>query len=467
MDVLGSAGFVLNNEALTQNRLANDTSALASGLRVRSAANDPSGYAIAQTINTKVAGLQQSVNNVQTANNLLNVADGALSNIEDILQRIRSLVVESNSDINSASDIANIQTEINQLLLEVNRISSNVQFNGLTLFTGQYDNGSGATNQAASIVEVQSPLLGPDGATGSNEVANSQINTDGDPTGDGPGPLVEPYNQTITNNLPAYMTFQVLSYSPNAIDPDTGIDVGPGVYIQFSAYSQNPDFGAAPLFQDTSAVAVNAGPIINSIYAAPSAAGGGPPYELLQFSLANLTEADVGASAAFISTVASSTPTGTPLTVNDGGDEGTTVSIDIPAINTNVLNISDISVEAPQTVNYLNQITGQSSSNQIAASDAETRVDTALTTVNEVRAQLGAQNVSLNTDQGNDNTLIVNEQASSSNILDANIGQTVTDFTQTQVLQQVTVSVLSHLNVDALQVAALYLNALNATTLAP
>src|SRR5579863_261303 len=136
MDVLASASFVLQNEALTQNRLATDVNALASGLRVRSASDDPSGYAIAQTLNTKVSGLQQSVTNVQTGSNLLNVADGALSSIEQILSRVHSLVVESNSDINSQDDLANIQTEIDQLLKEVNTISSETNFNGLVLFNG-------------------------------------------------------------------------------------------------------------------------------------------------------------------------------------------------------------------------------------------------------------------------------------------------------------------------------------------
>src|SRR5579862_1643800 len=143
MDVLGSAGPVLQNQALTQNRLATDVNALASGLRVRSASDDPSGYTISETLQTKVAGLQQSTTNVQTANNLLNVADGALSSIVLVLQRIRSLVVESNSDVNSQNDLQNIQSEINQLLLEINRIAANTSFNGLSLFNGNFQQSTG------------------------------------------------------------------------------------------------------------------------------------------------------------------------------------------------------------------------------------------------------------------------------------------------------------------------------------
>jgi flagellin len=461
MDVLGSASFVLQNEALTQNRLATDVNALASGLRVSSAVNDPSGYAIGATIHSKIAGLQQSVTNVQTANNLLNVADGALNSVELILQRIRSLAVESNSDFNSQTDLQNIQSEINQLLLEINKISANTQFNGLNIFNGQFDNGSsGITNQAASITEIASPVLNADGSQGNNYVSNSQIDNLGNATTPGPGPLVEPFHQLMTQQVPALLVFQVISYSSSAVDPDTGINVGPGVYVEFQAYSQNANMGAAPLYTDISAVPVNSGPIINAQYDSPIAFGGGPAYLLLQFSLANLTAQDVGASAAFITTLASpaGSATGQPLQVNDGGSEGTVISINIPQMSTNVLNISDISVTAPATSNYMNEVTGQSSSNAIAASDAILRVDSALNLVNEARAQIGAQTVSLQQDAGNDTTLILNETNAASNILDANIGQTVTDFTKQQILTKFGTSVLSQIEVSAQQLTALLLN---------
>ena len=458
MDVLASASFVLQNEALTQNRLATDVNALATGLRVRSAVDDPSGYAIAQTIQTKVAGLQQSVTNVQTANNLLNVADGALNSIQLILQRVRSLIVESNSDINSSSDLLNIQTEINQLLLEINKISSETNFNGLTLFNGQFDNGTSGTATTASITEVQAPILTTSGGLGANQVANSQIDSQGNPTGPGPGPFIEPFHQSLSQQVPAFMVFQILSYSANAVDPDTGANVGPGVLIQFQAYSQSPAMGAAPLYTDVSAVPVNAGPIINAQYYAPISFGGGPPNLLLQFSVANLTQADVGATAAFISTVASAPATGHSLNVNDGGDEGTTIAIDLPQVNTNLLNISDISVQSPDTVNFMNQTTGVSSSNVMAASDAETRVDTALQTIGTIRAQVGAQMVATQIDANNDDSATVQYQATVSNIRDANIGATVTNFTKQQILVSVSNSVLSQLKVSSTQLAALLLN---------
>jgi flagellin len=459
MDVLGSAGPVLQNQALTQNRLLTDVNALASGLRVRSASDDPSGYTIAETIQTKVAGLQQSVTNVQTANNLLNVADGALNSVTLILQRIRSLVVESNSSVNSSQDIQNIQSEINQLLLEINRISENTNFNGLTLFTGAFDTGQSALTHGQEIIAVPSPILAPDGSSGSNELVDSQIDTKGNVTGTtGPGPFIEPTLQN-TQDVPSLIVFQVQSYATVATDPDSGFNESPGDYVVFESYSQDPRIGVAPLYIDTSALQVGLGGI-QTQYNAPPAFGGGAANVLLDFAIGNLSPQDVGATAAFEVLAATNTtpPTGHALSVNDGGEEGQTIAIDLPQINTSTLNISDIDIDTPETENFMNQLTGPSSSNALAAADAELRLDTALESVNSIRAQVGAQTVALQNDADNDNTAVVNLGATVSNIRDANIGQTTTDYTRQQILVSVGDSVLSQINVHAQQLTALLLN---------
>ena len=444
MDVLGSAGLVLRNLSLTQNNFSRDVRTLATGLRVNSAVDDPSGLAIADTFQSKVMGLQQSVTNVQTGGNLLNVADGALSTVTSILQRIRSLVVQAHSDINSLDQLNNIQTEINQLLLEINKISSTVSFNGLKLFDGAFDTSQGTTD---GITQVPSPTLAADGSSGSPNVVNA------DGLGN-PGLLISNAGPSgMGNAIPALMVFQVLSYSDNAVDPDTGTPVGPGVYVQFSAYSQSSGFGAAPLMVDTSAVPINAGPIM-STFATPNGSS-----NLLEFTLANLTQADVGATIAFQTTNGTAAATGTPLTINDGGSEGTTVSVSLPTLSTNALNISGISVLPPNVVNFINQLQGPSSSNNLAVASSEIAVDAALQQVNDARAQIGAQAVALQQDASNSGVAIVNYTATESNIRDANIGQATTDFARNQILNQVGTSVLAQLRVSAEQLSALLFSA--------
>ncbi|HXF33743.1 MAG TPA: flagellin, partial [Candidatus Acidoferrales bacterium] len=118
---LSIANNLLSNSVqlnLNKNQSALQTSVtrLSSGLRINTAADDPSGLAIAEKLQSQVNGFDQAVRNVQDANNAATVAEGALQTTTDILQRIRTLSVEAASDITSPSDKQNLQVEVTQLL---------------------------------------------------------------------------------------------------------------------------------------------------------------------------------------------------------------------------------------------------------------------------------------------------------------------------------------------------------------
>src|SRR5580658_1851210 len=179
MNVQIGAGGVLLNIDGNQQAFEKTVSQLSSGLRINSAADDPSGNAIATNLTSKVGGLQQAVNNVQNGINALNVANGALVTVQNILVRINDLLVEANSDINSTEDLQDIQTEINSLLTEINTIGEKTNFNGLNLLNGAFDSSLGSN---ATFAQVSSPY------GGTTNVVNQ--------TGAGtPGPLV--YNAAV------------------------------------------------------------------------------------------------------------------------------------------------------------------------------------------------------------------------------------------------------------------------------
>ncbi|MDP9025104.1 MAG: flagellin [Candidatus Eremiobacteraeota bacterium] len=455
MNVLGGADNVLLNFNRNQQNEATSVRRLASGLRIQSAADDPSGLTISESLKTNITGLQQSVNNVQTAGNLLNVVDNALNSVVGILQRIRSLTVESRSDINSSTQLQAIQTEINQLLQEVNKIGSSTNFNGLSLLNGAFDTSAATQNR---IVQIASPLLNANGSNGSPNVSNY------DGLGNA-GPLVPTVTTPGSTFTPAIVVFQVTGYSANAIDYKSGTNVGPGDYVQVTSYGTSSNFGPAPEYIDPNAQPINAG-----IYPAPGAPvdyaepGGGGSVASLAFTLANLTPQDVGATVAFEGILGKAAGTGHALNVNDGGVEGSTVGLSLPTINTDQLGLSGISVLAPGTVMYNPatgnyDIFGQSSSNNLAAADAQFKVDQALQTIGSTQAQVGAQMVALQQDSNNAGIGIVNYTASQSMIADTNIASTVTDFTRQQILTSVGTSVLSSMQVSATTLTSLLFSA--------
>ncbi|HUA08999.1 MAG TPA: flagellin [Candidatus Acidoferrales bacterium] len=451
MNVLIGADNVLLNLDRNQRAFEQTVTQLSSGLRINNAADDPSGNAIATNLTSKASGLQQAVNNVQNGVNALNVAQGALKSVQDILIRINNLLVEANSDINSSSDLENIQAEINSLLTEINTIGEKTNFNGLNLLNGQFDTSEGSP---ASFVEVQSPYGG-----------TTQVTNETGAAGGGPGPLVSNAGTPEVGGtfVPALMVFTVTGYSPNTIDPDSGTDYGPGVYVQFDAYSTaGPSvFGEEPLYQDISGIGVNSGQYVDVPYLSPNGEN-----LLLNFTLANLTEADVGASIAFLSTAAVGPSNGRALTINDGGDEGQILSISLPTVSTNALNLSDISVLLPQLVTTPEgdggpeATPGLASSNVMVASYAQILVQNALTTITTNEADIGAQIISMTDDETIDNTTDVNLDASASNITDLNVGQATTQYTQEQILTSVGTEVLSQIQSNGKILTALLIQAL-------
>ena len=153
-----------------QKQLQTVVTDLSTGLRINTAADDPSGLAIATNLQTQADGFNQAVSNVQNANNAAQVALGALTSETDILQRIRSLAVEAASDINSQNDRANLQTEVSQLLLEVNRISQNTNFNGQSLLDGSHAGFQAAQNAFLNI--TANTALATNGGTASSNGIN-------------------------------------------------------------------------------------------------------------------------------------------------------------------------------------------------------------------------------------------------------------------------------------------------------
>ncbi len=150
-----------------QRKLSDITRRLSSGLRIQSAADDPSGLAISENLLDRVAALTTSSQNVATARNAAAVADGALATVTSVLLRIRSLAVEASSSIEDDGDRANVQAEIDSLVHEIDRISQNTNFNGQALLDGSHSGFQPA--QAAQLnVTANTVLASATGTAGSN-----------------------------------------------------------------------------------------------------------------------------------------------------------------------------------------------------------------------------------------------------------------------------------------------------------
>jgi flagellin len=302
------ANQVQYNLSVNQQALKNTVSQLSSGLRINSAADDPSGLSIATNLQTQVDGFQQASQNVQNANNAAQVADGALATETDILQRMRDLATEAASDVNSTSDRTNLQAEMTQLITEVNRISENTNFNGQPLLDGTHAGFQAAISGTATI--------------SSNAVLA------------GNGNLISGVGGT------------------GAALSTTGAGAALDGTIEIQIVNNNGTAQAQATFYDSKTHATTTA----------TAASGGTITTLdnVTITLGAFTTTDAGQTA-YVKVsqfVAQSSGTGA-FTVQSGADEGDTVQIGIQATNAQTLRVSNVDVTTQLGAeDAIGQITG-------------------------------------------------------------------------------------------------------------
>lgn len=361
------ANSVSLNLNRNQNALQAAVTKLSSGLRINTAADDPSGLAIAESLQAQVNGFDQAVRNVQDATNAATVAEGALQTTTDILQRIRTLAVQGASDITSVSDKQNLQAEVQQLLLEVNRISQNTSFNGQQLLDGSH---AGFQQQIAAnaIITANSNL-----AAGTNLIASLT------------------FSATNAANLDGTIELQVAQISSTQ----------QGLIVSFfsSASASGRQVGVITLSAGTAGVTTVDGVTITYSGAATLDVGVTSFVKVSQY----ITSA--------------SNPNAPAFNFQSGANEGATIQVGFQATNTNQLRIANVN------------LVGNSGFSSLASEDAIGQLDNALQSLLGQRATLGAVIVRLQEDQNNDNIASTNLQASESNIRDLNVGQETTQYT--------------------------------------
>jgi flagellin len=408
------ANNLLANSALlnlnrNQGQLGKLVNQLSSGLRVNTAADDPSGLAISVNLQNQATGFDTANLNVQDASNAANVADGALSTVTNVLQRIRSLAIEAANTITSATDRAALQAEVTQLLQEVNQISSSTNFNGQALLDGSHAGFQPATSAAAVIS------------------SNSQIGTYN--TYIGSSNLITSVSVSATSTSIVDGTIQVQVAQLNATQQGyvfSFFSTATGGYSQFSILT----IGAA----------------LSTVLA----------YDGVTVNLnASAGTVDVGETA-FVKITqyvsVNSNPNGPAFQFQGGASEGATISVGLVSVSTSSLRISNVNVATVTLVNGNPSTSGA----VLGAQDAIGQIDQATTQVNAARAVLGAVITRLQNAADNNNIASVNLTASESAIRDLNVGQATSEYNKLQILVQIGTTVLAQSNTNAQTVLGLF-----------
>jgi flagellin len=136
--VLNNISDLTAEQALgnTQMSLQKTLTQLSTGLKINSGSDDAAGLSIANGMTANIAALTQSQQNASNGVGKLQTADGALSQVTTLLNRAVTIATEGASSGITGSQSTALNTEFQSILSEVNQIGQTTNFNGQNVFAG-------------------------------------------------------------------------------------------------------------------------------------------------------------------------------------------------------------------------------------------------------------------------------------------------------------------------------------------
>ena len=139
-----SALSTLNTLNKNTKALSKSLQKVSSGMKINSAADDASGYAISERMRVQIRSLDQANSNAQNGGSMMKVAEGAVSSTVEILKTLKEKAVNAANDTNTDADRQTIQKELDQSIDQIND-NANVTFNGQYLVDGSKNGKTTAT----------------------------------------------------------------------------------------------------------------------------------------------------------------------------------------------------------------------------------------------------------------------------------------------------------------------------------
>ena len=139
-----SALSTLNTLNKNTKALSKSLQKVSSGMKINSAADDASGYAISERMRVQIRSLDQANSNAQNGGSMMKVAEGAVSSTVEILKTLKEKAVNAANDTNTDADRQTIQKELDQSIDQIND-NANVTFNGQYLVDGSKNSSTKAT----------------------------------------------------------------------------------------------------------------------------------------------------------------------------------------------------------------------------------------------------------------------------------------------------------------------------------
>ena len=136
------------NRGLAENQLRMST-----GLRINRAEDDAAGYSIATKLNSRVAGLDQALQNVGDAKSVLDIAESSFDTIMDNLIEMKGLATQAANDTLGDTERGYLGDQIAALGDDINEIANQTVFQDFDLLNGADAGNTGALELTFQVGE--------------------------------------------------------------------------------------------------------------------------------------------------------------------------------------------------------------------------------------------------------------------------------------------------------------------------
>jgi len=447
---------------------------LSSGIRINSAKDDAAGLAISTRMTASIRGISAAIRNANDGISLTQTAEGSLGQISDNLQRIRELAVQSANTGNNSSDRAALNNEATQLIAEIDRIASNTTYNGIALLDGSFQAqnlqvgaGNGTNDRIAiSIGSAKSSALGVGGNSSYSTSLTGAALTSGTALTSG-GVVINGFNvgASVSDGVSTASATGSALAKTNAINAVSGSTGVTATVIATTKTNTALATGGAYTFNlngvtvagTATANATNAASEVAASVNAVSGQTGvsatvsGATYTLtaadgrnIDITLTGTTAVSAWAGAAVGTTYGSIKLTSAASGgITLGGTEATAALIGTAG------SVNAATATAGAGVSSLTLTTAAGSQ------AALTTLDTAINTITDSRAAMGAYQNRLTASISNLETTSMNLSASRSRILDTDYAKETTNLAKSQIIQQAATAMLAQANQSGQSVLAL------------
>ncbi|MBU2643860.1 flagellin [bacterium] len=128
---------------------------ISSGLKINQAADGPAAFAISEHLRSQVAGLNQAIENSETAVSILQTTESNMGEITGLLNGIRQLVIHAlNEGANDKVAIIADQKEIDAALRTIEEIASNARFADKYLLDGSNGVSGSTTGDGLELISA-------------------------------------------------------------------------------------------------------------------------------------------------------------------------------------------------------------------------------------------------------------------------------------------------------------------------